>query len=525
MSKKHCAHRPTSLRPSRASAPPAVRARVAARPSTPPAGPRLDDAAATRRALVADVCALGADPPRASAAVDAAWRAWEAVPEVARRGEILAALVRGGWFARVAHACAEGRDPDGAVALALADRANAGVAGLRAVVMRWVVPLREAPRAACPLPCDGGPLEDDAPLSRSAPPLARHLRRERAAILRRLAEGDESAAWRGVERLVAAQLRAPGAGDAALSLCDLATRADAQGLHALQLRLTERAVAVRPDDDWAWQQHSVALRRVGRLDEAAEAARRAAERREHPVHHASLAVVLRDAGRFDEALAASEGAARRRPDDVRAWLGLAGSLRASGRFDESLDAYERAVRAAPTHGPALGGRAEALKAMGRLREALAAYDEALRVLPHDGHLHTGRASVLRRLGRLPEALAAYDEAARLRPGESGLRVGRAHVLKAMGRLTDALAGYDEALAAGNDSDSARCERADALLRLGRPFESLAGYEDVLRRHPSHAAARAGHAAAVAAVMRRPEIARALAPRPTAAQPRRARSRR
>lgn len=260
-------------------------ARTGARPSTPPIGPRFaDDPGATRRDLAAQARALGVDPDYVGPAIGAAMEAWEAVPDGAFAGttrrEHLAALVRGGWFARLVQACAGGRGPDTVVASMLLDPSLARLKNFRAVAMTWAAPLRAA-RAHDPEPCADAGFDGGAP-EEASPPLhlllARAQRRQ-AAIVRRINDRKTGGVGERVEQLLAVQLQAPdGAKYAVRTLCDLAARADARGLRPLQLWLTERALAVNPDDEWVHHEHWLLLRRAMNGEEASRVARRTRQR-------------------------------------------------------------------------------------------------------------------------------------------------------------------------------------------------------------------------------------------------------
>ena len=292
------------------------------------------------------MCALGADLTRARRPRSTPRGAWRRCRGGAARGDPRGPGA-GGWFARGPR-LRRGPRPRRRGGFALADRANAGVGGLRAVVMRWVTPLREAPRGL-PSPATAAPGGRRAFLAQHAAagpaPPARA-----AAILRRLAEGDESAAWRGVERPWP-PARAPGAGDAA-PLYTTSRRGPTRGAPRAPAPAHGAGGGGQADDDWAWQQHSVALRRASGASTRPEAARRAAERREHPIHHASLAVVLKRRGPPRRGARGQRGRARRRPDDDARLARLAVSFARVRVASPSASTPERGPRPPPTHGPA-----------------------------------------------------------------------------------------------------------------------------------------------------------------------------
>lgn len=180
----------------------------------------------------------------------------------------------------------------------------------------------------------------------------------------------------------------------------------ADGLAAL-----DRALQLSSADARAWEWRGVALKQLGRFEEALAAFRRAVEldpQNAAPLEWSSL---LRQLGRVDEALAVAHAGVAAWPRHPRMWHQLGAAQAAVGAHAAALESFE--------HGMSAGGgpyeellcdRSAALFHLGRLDEALAAYEQGLRFRPNHGEMWRGKAQVLRALGREAEAAEAEREA-------------------------------------------------------------------------------------------------------------------
>ncbi|MDE2350270.1 MAG: tetratricopeptide repeat protein [Alphaproteobacteria bacterium] len=129
---------------------------------------------------------------------------------------------------------------------------------------------------------------------------------------------------------------------------------------------------------------------VDRLDEAAEAYRRAAEKlAAHVTPHDGLGLIHARQGRFDEAIAAHETALRLEPENAHVWTNLADTLIRAGDPQRARDCAERAMAIEPTHQNALGIWGIALRQLDDPREQeINDYENMVRVYelpPPDGY--------------------------------------------------------------------------------------------------------------------------------------------
>ncbi len=120
------------------------------------------------------------------------------------------------------------------------------------------------------------------------------------------------------------------------SLCDLAKRAQDIGLRELQLEFTSRAVELKNDDGWSWQQHGKALLDNGRLPNALAAYEQAIIFSKSAAAYNGRAETLRSLNRPHEALEAYEAVIAAHPEDVVAKNGCACVLIDMRRFGDAM---------------------------------------------------------------------------------------------------------------------------------------------------------------------------------------------
>jgi tetratricopeptide (TPR) repeat protein len=136
-----------------------------------------------------------------------------------------------------------------------------------------------------------------------------------------------------------------------------------------------------------------------------------------PELRTNIAVALRMLGRLDEAEATVRAVLAQTPRG-EAWLTLGNVLRDLDRLDEALEAMKAAVAAMPGSAKALRGEGLAFKQVGRLKEAMTALDAALAIDPDDADARLDRAHVRLALGDLRGGFADYEsrwQAAEMQP--------------------------------------------------------------------------------------------------------------
>ncbi|MGH7024273.1 MAG: putative 2OG-Fe(II) oxygenase [Caulobacteraceae bacterium] len=228
----------------------------------------------------------------------------------------------------------------------------------------------------------------------------------------------------------------------------------------------------------------LALKTVGRQDDAVDAYRRAAELApaDAAAQH-NLAGALGDAHRFADSLAATRRAFELDSDVPETWLVRGRSLFGLGEYDDAERAFGEAIARHPTYADAHAELAQ-LKWM-RTEDVAAAVEEidrALALAPGDAQLSLAKARVLEYAG---EAEAAYDTLAaplKTQPGHLALQVGAAQLMLSLDAdlaITHAQKAYDMA----PDSGPAASMLCQADLALGRADAAARLAEGLMRDWP------------------------------------------
>ncbi len=214
--------------------------------------------------------------------------------------------------------------------------------------------------------------------------------------------------------------------------------------------------------------------------------------------HGPLALALRELGRLDEArlhLAARGEQAVRFADPLigelegsregaSAHLEKGGEALKAGRWDEAVREMAAALDADPESLAALGGLATALAGAGDRGGAEARFRQLLAADPESATGHFGLGTLLREAGRLDEALPHLEAAVRLRPEVPAHRFGLGNVLARLGRWEEAAAQFGQLAALTPDTSAGPLGQARALLRAGRETEALAALDGALARLPA-----------------------------------------
>ena len=267
------------------------------------------------------------------------------------------------------------------------------------------------------------------------------------------------------------------------------------GRHDEAVQLLAPILSRRPDNPMAGELNLLlgrALRRLGRLDDAATRFQRALAIDPLPWRPLlELADVLTAQGRFEEA----DAYRRRIREPARVMATLQGEGRKhneQGRHEEAIEAYRLALALEPADALAQAGMVGALLGLERYEAAIdvLARSAALRPdTPATAAWHVLMGLSLQGLGRSNEAVAHYERAVAADPNDVAALDLLAGWRFRSGRYGEAFGLYRNLLDAGRVDAEIHARMGVALYRLNRPGEALRSFERALSLDPGLESAR------------------------------------
>lgn len=184
----------------------------------------------------------------------------------------------------------------------------------------------------------------------------------------------------------------------------------------------------------------VACANQDRGEEAVKYFEQAARLRPDPERLCNLGASLSKLGRLDEAAAAFRRALQLDPTYPEAHRNFGVCRLRAGDEAEAEARFREALRLRPDFPEALNNLATLLRRQERYAEAIQAADRQVQLRPQDPTARAELGILLHRTGRAAEAVACYAEAVRLQPDHAVARLNRGLALLALGELGP---GWDE----------------------------------------------------------------------------------
>jgi uncharacterized protein (TIGR02466 family) len=236
--------------------------------------------------------------------------------------------------------------------------------------------------------------------------------------------------------------------------------------------------------DLALAVRSMALKALGRKDEALEADRDAVARKpQSGIARHNLAATAMDLGLAEEARAAIEAAFKLRLDAPETWLVYAHALEALGDVRGALRALRETLKRRPAD-PAVSIELAQLAwmATGDAATAVASLKAARAAHPGDRALVAAEVKILEAAGQRGALRTALSQALAAAPGDGAVLRLAAQARLDDGELDEAGALAERALAADGSTDSL-LQLAAVRMAQGRPQEAFDAAEQASRLAP------------------------------------------
>jgi tetratricopeptide (TPR) repeat protein len=259
-----------------------------------------------------------------------------------------------------------------------------------------------------------------------------------------------------------------------------ALQLEKDGNYPAALALLWESAGAMPRDADVQQRLGEALERIGALDPAIEAYRRAfAARPDFVRADTSLTLALVKAGRGAEAVTRARGRVAEAPADPDRLFTLGLAL-SEQDVDEALKMFRRVVALRPDHALAYYNLGLVLKRVDRAGDAIEALRRALAIEPRP-EAHFALGTLYFHQGEFDRAAKALEAAVSAEPRFVDAHITLAAVLKARGRLPEAIDALRRAIALQPDSWNAHAALSTAL--------QLAGEADAARQESAVAERR------------------------------------
>jgi len=183
--------------------------------------------------------------------------------------------------------------------------------------------------------------------------------------------------------------------------------------------------------------------------------------------HYNLGIALKTLGRFDEAVTSFRRALMIKPDYFKAHCNLGESLRRLGRFDAAIASHCRALEIKPDYAEAHNNLGIVLKDLRRLNEAVASYCRALEINPDVAEVWFNLGNALKELGKFDDAIASYYRALAIKPEYEEAHCNLGDLLRELGKTDEAIKCFNNALLLAPESVNAHAGMARIDINLGQ----------------------------------------------------------
>ncbi len=263
------------------------------------------------------------------------------------------------------------------------------------------------------------------------------------------------------------------------------TKRAAEGLQYLAL-----ATQLRPDQGMFFYNYAIALKAVGKIDEAMAEFQKCLEK--DPKHYDSLnslSTLYIKRKKLNAALGLLNRMAAIKQDDASVYKRMGEVLQAGKDHQQAAKVLHRACELAPNDAAIFHQLGLCLQAQEKSDEAITAYRKCLELKPELGAAHNNLAIVLADKGDSEQAVLHYQEALKHNPKLFQTRCNLGGLLRKMGELEKSIECLAEAVDLKPDCAEAWCNLGNSHGDNGRLDIAMHCYHQSLSCKPDYAQAR------------------------------------
>jgi tetratricopeptide (TPR) repeat protein len=242
----------------------------------------------------------------------------------------------------------------------------------------------------------------------------------------------------------------------------------------------DKALALTPEDAFAWNIRGIILRELGRYAESRISFEKAIAISPKTAPGWKIkGDALMSMDQYDDAVASYDRALALKPDYASAWKKRGNALSMLDRNSESISSYDHAIAINPSDTEAWNKRGSTLFGLGRYEDSIVSCDKAIAIDLKNTEAWFHRGVGLVKLGKLEEAIDSFDRVIAIDPNDTLTWNARGNVLSKLGRFLDALESYEKAIAISPNFVFAWHNHGDALSALGQYAKAVESYDRAL----------------------------------------------
>ena len=246
------------------------------------------------------------------------------------------------------------------------------------------------------------------------------------------------------------------------------------------LIVSEKAVALVPQDAEAHISLASTLKELGRSEEAEASYRQAISlNSDLPEAHMNLGNLLKELDRLEEAEASYRKAIVLKSDFAAAYNNLGSTQQKLGKLEDAEKSYMQAIALNPNNSDTHYNLGNTLNELRKFQEAEVSYKKAIALKSDFSKAYSNLGNMLHELGRLEEAEENHRQAIVLSPNNAAAHNNLGGVLKDMGRLENAEVIFRKTIALKGDFAEAHNNLGSTLQDLGRLEDAETSYRNAI----------------------------------------------